>query len=94
MLNLYVDYGNQSGGGFDIIIGDGLHTVEASINFFIWSIGFLKPSGTYIIEDITLQRLHSLMDFFNTTPYKISLFSAARVQQKVGDNILIVIQKT
>lgn len=79
---------------FDIIIDDGLHTVESTINFFSWSIGFLKPTGTYIIEDVTFQRLHGLMDFFHTNSYKISLFSAARVNQKVGDNILVVIQKT
>ncbi len=82
------------GGEFDIIIDDGLHTLEATLNFFSWSIDFLRTTGTYIIEDVTFQRLRGLMDFFHTNSYKISLFSAARVNHKVGDNILIAIQKT
>jgi hypothetical protein len=81
------------GGDFDIMIDDGLHTVEAAINLFACSIDFLKNSGTYIIEDVTMQRLSGLMEYFYTKPFKTALFSSHRVNCKVGDNMLLVIQK-
>jgi len=77
----------------DIMIDDGLHTVEAAINLFACSIDFLKNSGTYIIEDVTMQRLSGLMEYFYTRPFKTALFSAHRANYKVGDNMLLVIQK-
>ena len=80
-------------GDFDIVIDDGLHTVEAAINLFACSIDFLKNSGTYIIEDVTMHRLSGLMEYFHTKPFKTALFSANRVNHKVGDNMLLVIQK-
>ena len=36
----------------DIIIDDGLHTFEANVTFFENSIHKLKPTGTFVIEDI------------------------------------------
>jgi len=81
------------GGNFDIMIDDGLHTVEAAINLFACSIHFLKNNGTYIIEDVTTQRLGGLMEYFNTKPFKTALFSAHRANYNVGDNMLLVIQK-
>lgn len=81
------------GGDFDIMIDDGHHTVEAAINLFACSIDFLKNSGTYIIEDVTMQRLSGLMEYFYTKPFKTALFSAHRANYKVGDNMLLVIQK-
>jgi hypothetical protein len=81
------------GGDFDIIIDDGLHTVEAALNLFACSIDFLKISGTYIIEDVTEQRLSGLMAYFHTKPFKTALFSSRRANYKVGDNMLLVIQK-
>lgn len=81
------------GGDFDIMIDDGLHTVEAAINLFACSIDFLKNNGTYIIEDVTMHRLSGLMKYFHTKPFKTALFSAKRVNYKVGDNMLLVIQK-
>lgn len=40
-------------GGMDIIIDDGLHTFEGNASFLKNSLGQLRPSGIYIVEDIT-----------------------------------------
>lgn len=39
-------------GGADIIIEDGLHTLEANISFLEESLQHLRPGGTYVTEDI------------------------------------------
>ncbi len=41
-------------GGADIIIEDGLHTLEANISFLEGSLNHLRPGGIYITEDIML----------------------------------------
>ena len=40
---------------FDLIIDDGCHQFEGTINFFLNSIKFLSQSGFYIIEDIFIK---------------------------------------
>jgi hypothetical protein len=76
------------------MIDDGLHTVEAATNLFSYSIDFLKDNGTYIIEDVTVDRLNGLIKYFQAKPFKITLFSARRLNHSVGDNMLLVIQKS
>lgn len=39
-------------GGADIIIEDGLHTIEANVSFMEGSLDHLRPGGVYIVEDI------------------------------------------
>jgi hypothetical protein len=39
-------------GGADIIIDDGLHSLEANVSFFEGSIKHLNPGGLYVVEDI------------------------------------------
>lgn len=40
------------GGGADIIIEDGLHTLEANLAFLNESLDHLRPGGIYVTEDI------------------------------------------
>ena len=49
---------------FDIIIDDGCHQFEGTINFFLNSIKFLSPSGYYIIEDVFYKDKKKFLDFF------------------------------
>ena len=49
---------------FDIIIDDGCHQFEGTINFFLNSIKFLSPSGYYIIEDVFYKDKNKFLDFF------------------------------
>jgi hypothetical protein len=39
-------------GGMDIIIDDGLHTVEGNVSFINGSLQHLRPNGIYVVEDI------------------------------------------
>ena len=47
---------------FDIIIDDGLHTLEAGLTFFLHSFEKLKEGGIYIIEDVDFSYLNELKD--------------------------------
>jgi tetratricopeptide (TPR) repeat protein len=53
---------------FDIIIDDGLHSLEANSGFFRNAVQKLKPNGYYIIEDIVMDptNLSKYHEFFLT----------------------------
>jgi hypothetical protein len=40
-------------GGMDIIIEDGLHSIEASFSFLDGSLEQLRPGGVYVVEDVS-----------------------------------------
>ena len=44
---------NKYGNNFDVILDDGLHTIEAQTKTFIYFWPLLKKSGIYLIEDIS-----------------------------------------
>lgn len=46
-----------SGLKFDFMVDDGLHTLEANINFLNHSIHMLAQDGLYVIEDVRLKRI-------------------------------------
>lgn len=78
---------------FDIIIDDGLHTVEAAINLFSHSFQYLKSGGIYIIEDLTAERIQTLGHFFKRQEVEFSVYSSHRFLHSVGDNNLMVIHR-
>src|SRR5262249_16105280 len=45
-------YSNLSGGMFDLVIDDGLHSPNANIATMLFALKILKPSGFFIVEDI------------------------------------------
>ena len=49
---------------FDLIIDDGLHTFNASINFFEISINYLSNNGIYIIEDVQTSEFKDFTEYF------------------------------
>ena len=49
-------------GGADIIIEDGLHTLEANLSFLEGSLRYLRPGGTYVIEDIGFDTFNEWFD--------------------------------
>jgi hypothetical protein len=53
-------------GGADIIIEDGLHTMEANISFLEASLDHLRPGGIYVTEDITQNHDHEWYDRLET----------------------------
>jgi SAM-dependent methyltransferase len=42
---------------FDLIVDDGLHTPEASLNFLVGAIDLLKDDGTFVVEDVAPRHL-------------------------------------
>lgn len=83
---------------FDLIIDDGLHTLEAGISLFFNSFERLRYGGIYIIEDVDFSYLEELKNKINKfNPEVVILkntlpdeFSSTKVQ---SDNNLIVIRK-
>ena len=72
---------------YDIIIDDGLHTVESQINTFKLYFPKLKKQGIYVIEDVSnivpeFQMLHE-----SYTLYDLNF------QRNMTDNRLIVYKK-
>ena len=57
-----IDVGKCINGGFDVVIDDGWHQPEASVNTMMAFIPLLKDGGVYILEDIN----HKLYASFYT----------------------------
>lgn len=47
-----INFVNETGGQFDVIIDDGGHTMEQQINSFVTLFPTVKSGGLYIIEDL------------------------------------------
>jgi hypothetical protein len=80
---------------FDVIIEDGLHTIEANVNAFNWSFHKVKLGGFYIIEDILgsnaneyIGMLEHIAKFNN----EVCLFEIP-CKENDSDNLLMVIKK-
>lgn len=52
--------------GADIIIDDGLHTLEANVSFLENSLEYLRPGGFYITEDILREAVGAWYDRLET----------------------------
>ena len=77
---------------FDLIIDDGCHQFEGTINFFINSINFLGPNGFYIIEDIFYKDKERFIKFFHKK--KINYFFVElSSKNNLKDNNLLIITK-
>jgi hypothetical protein len=78
----FVDLTRRSGSAFDLIIDDGLHSVEANLNTLTWAICNLTPNGVIAIEDINE---NSLDIWFSLYPLLLSSgYSASLVFSGVG----------
>ncbi len=76
---------------FDIIIDDGLHTVDANINLFINSFDKLKKNGIYIIEDIHILELNNIMEKLKKFSPEIIVLENKNI--KYQNNNLVIIRK-
>ena len=75
--------------GFDLIIDDGMHDLNANYNFFINSFSKLKKNGLYIIEDVHTAYLIDIVK-------KLEKFKPKIICSKIKNNIddyLIIIKK-
>jgi hypothetical protein len=84
---------------FDIIIDDGLHTLEAGLTFFLNSFEKLKEGGIYIIEDVDFSYLNELKDkLIKYNPEVVILNNnysnkSSFRHKNLNDNNLIVVRK-
>ena len=84
---------------FDIIIDDGLHTLEAGLTFFQNSFEKLKEGGIYIIEDVDLSYLNDLKDELIEYNPEIVILNdnysnkSSFRHENLNDNNLIVVRK-
>jgi hypothetical protein len=80
----------------DIVIDDGLHTLEANTSFLEGSLGELRPGGTYVIEDIlrqTIERWHKQLEEKYTKSFPGHEFAFIELPNSSNDsnnNMLII----
>ena len=77
---------------FDLIIDDGCHQFDGTINFFLNSINFLGPNGFYIIEDIFYKDKERFIRFFEKKKFNY-FFVELSSRNNLKDNNLLVIKK-
>ena len=77
---------------FDLIIDDGCHQFDGTINFFLNSINFLGPNGFYIIEDIFYKDKERFIQFFEKKKFNY-FFVELSSRNKLKDNNLFIIKK-
>ena len=77
---------------FDLIIDDGCHQFDGTINFFLNSISFLGSNGFYIIEDIFYKDKERFIKFFEKKKFNY-FFVELSSRYNLKDNNLIVIKK-
>ena len=78
---------------FDIIIDDGCHRYEETINFYENSIDKLKDNGIYIIEDILLSQRKKFLEYFKLKKSNFKFVDFYRPDTNLQNNALIVIRK-
>ena len=64
---------------FDLIIDDGCHQFDETINFFLNSINFLGTKGFYIIEDIFYKDKERFIKFFGKKKFNFFLLNYLHV---------------
>ncbi len=77
---------------FDLIIDDGCHQFDGTVNFFLNSINFLNNNGFYIIEDVYYKDKERFIKYFENLNYKFYFFNLSN-QFKQKDNNIFVIRK-
>ncbi len=83
-------------GGMDIIIDDGLHTLEANMSFLDGSLERLRPGGVYVIEDIlreTIGKWHNQLETTYSKRFPNHEFALVTLPNTFNDcdnNLLII----
>lgn len=77
---------------FDLIIDDGCHQFDGTINFFKNSINYLDANGFYIIEDIYYKDKERLIKYFENKDFQFYYIELSS-QFDHKDNNLFIIRK-
>ena len=90
IINMYKNFGVEK---FDIMIDDGCHRYEETINFFENSINKLSDDGIYVIEDIVPSQRKKFLNYFKITNYKVKIINFHRPGNYLSSNCLITLRK-
>lgn len=77
---------------FDIIIDDGCHRYDETINFFENSKKFLRDDGIYIIEDIIPSQRKKFLNYFKNNNYDFKFINFTRPEGIYDVNSLITLR--
>jgi len=79
---------------FDLMIDDGLHTVEAANNLFVHSVSHLKKDGYYFIEDLSYDQIQLFTELIKDHPFSCQVFSStAFTRGLIPGNLLLIRRK-
>jgi hypothetical protein len=87
-------------GGVDIILEDGLHTLDANVSFLDVSLEHLRPGGTYVVEDICTDNIEKWRNLLETIyskqypDYEFALTILPNLVNHQDNNLLIIRRKT
>jgi len=83
--------------GMDIIIDDGLHTLEGNLSFLNGSLDRLRPGGFYVVEDILQETIGAWREHLDTLSNRLLNHEFALIELPNSfndiDNNLLVIHK-
>ena len=80
----------------DILIDDGLHTLEANVSFMNGSLQHLRPGGIYLVEDILSKTIGSWLDLLQSgypehfPNHEFALIELPHPYNRHDNNLLIV----
>jgi hypothetical protein len=85
-------------GGMDLVIDDGLHTLEANLSFLDGSLEQVRPGGIYVIEDIlqeTIGRWHNQLETIYAKQFPNHDFALVELPNSYNthDNNLLIISR-
>lgn len=75
---------------FDIIIDDGLHEVDANLNFFHNSFDKLKKNGIYVIEDVKLFDLNTFSKKLKDFNTEIIVLDTRSTNDYINNNLVVI----
>jgi SAM-dependent methyltransferase len=76
---------------FDLIVDDGLHSVEANMNTLLFALSRLKPGGWVVIEDIperTVLVWRSVVGLINQTNFHARLVKTSSPHMVVAERVM------
>lgn len=80
------DLAHKIGGGFDLVVDDGLHTPEANVNVMAAFLPLLNPHGIMVVEDVMtdFEPLWLSASDFLPTHYELAYFPHSVLRQLRG----------
>ena len=77
---------------FDLIIDDGLHSYNSSLNFFLHSFERLKKDGLYIVEDEDYKYIDKLRNSLKKFNPEVSMFknNLSKKNNSTNNNLIVI----